>query len=215
MPSAKWMQITAIDGSKLVVAIPPGYRKYLVASKLSSSKDHAKDDKELGTTVEDTNMMEDAAVVGGEMLTDSGSAQTQHAIDDGIAKMDVDTGDTILVGGTAGKSDQGKEKAGQRRASSSSLSSLSSLASLASLAPPASPASLASLPSPLVTSPDDPVSYTLTSLQSLETKILEVDGRIKNPGNGNSWKAMRAKRDNQDMGTLWEMREEYYVRNYS
>ena len=46
--------------------------------------------------------------------------------------------------------------------------------------------------------------------QALSTKILEVDGRVKNPPNGNAWKDFRCKRDNQDMGSLFEIRQDYY-----
>ena len=49
------------------------------------------------------------------------------------------------------------------------------------------------------------------SLQALENKIIEVDGRVTNPPNGNAWKCIRCLRNNQDRGSLWEMREEYFV----
>ncbi|PTU18787.1 hypothetical protein P175DRAFT_0484317 [Aspergillus ochraceoroseus IBT 24754] len=48
---------------------------------------------------------------------------------------------------------------------------------------------------------------------ALSAKILEVDGRVKNPPNGNAWKEIRSYRDNQDMGTLWEIRQAWYVKN--
>ena len=63
---------------------------------------------------------------------------------------------------------------------------------------------------------DPPIIFTIegpqNGPQALEKKILQVDGRIENPPNGNAWKVIRCKRDNQDMGSLWEMREEFYVR---
>ena len=61
---------------------------------------------------------------------------------------------------------------------------------------------------------DDTVLHEVTSLSQLEVKILEVDGRLNlneiRPSI-NPWKALRAKRNNQDLGSLFEMREEFYV----
>lgn len=57
---------------------------------------------------------------------------------------------------------------------------------------------------------EDFVTELMTGPQGLSTKILEVDGRIKNPPNGNAWKDFRCKRNNQDMGSLFEIRQDYY-----
>ncbi|EER29979.1 hypothetical protein CPC735_012970 [Coccidioides posadasii C735 delta SOWgp] len=47
---------------------------------------------------------------------------------------------------------------------------------------------------------------------SLHNKILEIDGRIKNPPNGNAWKDFRCYRNNQDIGSLWDIRQSWYLR---
>ena len=61
---------------------------------------------------------------------------------------------------------------------------------------------------------DDAVIYEISTLSQLEVKILEIDGRLNlnevRPSI-NPWKALRGKRNNQDLGTLFEMREEFYV----
>ena len=61
---------------------------------------------------------------------------------------------------------------------------------------------------------DGVVIHEISSLSQLEVKILEIDGRLNlnevRPSI-NPWKALRGKRSNQDLGTLFEMREEYYV----
>lgn len=51
------------------------------------------------------------------------------------------------------------------------------------------------------------------TLNSLESKILDVDGRIssKDAPSSSTWRALRARRNNQDLGSLFEMREEYFV----
>jgi hypothetical protein len=51
----------------------------------------------------------------------------------------------------------------------------------------------------------------ITLPTGLTLKMLEVDGRVK-PTNGNAWKEIRCFRDNQDMGTLWEVRQSWYVK---
>ena len=52
---------------------------------------------------------------------------------------------------------------------------------------------------------------TVSNAQALENKILELDGRVKKPPHHNAWKVFRCQRDNQDLGSLFEVREEYFV----
>lgn len=47
----------------------------------------------------------------------------------------------------------------------------------------------------------------IQGLTSLASRIIEVDGRITDIPNGNAWKEFRAYRNNQDMGSLWEVRQ--------
>ncbi|KAL2007345.1 hypothetical protein VTN00DRAFT_8783 [Thermoascus crustaceus] len=47
---------------------------------------------------------------------------------------------------------------------------------------------------------------------ALANKILQVDGRITNPPNGNAWKEFRCYRNNQDMGSLWEVRQAWFLK---
>ncbi|KAL2871345.1 uncharacterized protein BJX67DRAFT_342030 [Aspergillus lucknowensis] len=69
-------------------------------------------------------------------------------------------------------------------------------------------------PSPSVTSEesDEIIVRDIQGPTALTLKMLEVDGRVK-PTNGNAWKEIRCFRDNQDMGTLWEVRQAWYVKN--
>ena len=59
---------------------------------------------------------------------------------------------------------------------------------------------------------EGPATVTVAFPQVLEARIIEIDGRFTGVRVNNAWKVIRCKRDNQDMGSLWEMREEYYVR---
>lgn len=53
------------------------------------------------------------------------------------------------------------------------------------------------------------------SLHTLEQKILEVDGRRKGEPRANAWRTFRCKRGTEDIGTLWDMREDYYKRKHA
>lgn len=46
----------------------------------------------------------------------------------------------------------------------------------------------------------------------LSGKIIEIDGRISHVPHGNAWKSFRCYRDNQDIGSLWEVRQAWYLR---
>ncbi|XHF96794.1 hypothetical protein AWENTII_000412 [Aspergillus wentii] len=48
---------------------------------------------------------------------------------------------------------------------------------------------------------------------SLEMKMIAIDGRIGHIPNGNAWKEFRCYRNNQDMGSLWEIRQAWFIRN--
>ena len=65
---------------------------------------------------------------------------------------------------------------------------------------------------------DGVIMFETGVLSNLEIKILEIDARpnLKEVRPSiNAWKAFRGKRSNQDLGTLFEMREEFYVWKYS
>ena len=65
---------------------------------------------------------------------------------------------------------------------------------------------------------DDVIMFETGVLSNLEIEILEIDARpnLKEIRPSiNAWKAFRGKRSNQDLGTLFEMREEFYVWKYS
>lgn len=64
---------------------------------------------------------------------------------------------------------------------------------------------------------EDTIHITASTLNSLESQIIDIDGRTsaKDVPAHNSWKAMRGKRNNQDLGSLFDMREEYFVRKDS
>lgn len=58
---------------------------------------------------------------------------------------------------------------------------------------------------------EDVVLFTADNVRALEDKIIELDGRTTNLHHHNAWKCIRCQRNNQDLGSLFEVREEYYV----
>ena len=60
---------------------------------------------------------------------------------------------------------------------------------------------------------EDVILVTVTTLTELERHMCAIDARCEMQGwrSINSWKAMRAKRDNQDMGSLFDIREDFYI----
>lgn len=61
---------------------------------------------------------------------------------------------------------------------------------------------------------EDIVEHRIYNVQMLEDKILKLDGRIKNPPHTSAWRSFRCQRNNQDMGSLYEIREQYWVWNH-
>ena len=52
----------------------------------------------------------------------------------------------------------------------------------------------------------------ISTPHSLVSKILEIDGRMKGARTANAWKEIRCYRRNQDMGSLWDVRQAWYFR---
>lgn len=67
-------------------------------------------------------------------------------------------------------------------------------------------------PCSATTAPLEIEIHNIAGPNALMKKILETDGRVKNPPNGNAWKEIRCYRNNQDMGSLWEVRQAWYVK---
>ena len=55
------------------------------------------------------------------------------------------------------------------------------------------------------------VQTTINSLAELERHIVVVDERYKGNISGSAWKCIHVKRDNQDIGSLFDIREEAYA----
>lgn len=60
---------------------------------------------------------------------------------------------------------------------------------------------------------EDDILHSISNLSQLEHKIVDIDGRFnsKDIGIQNTWKNFRGIRNNQDLGSLFEMREDFFV----
>lgn len=61
--------------------------------------------------------------------------------------------------------------------------------------------------------PDEVIVHDITVPQKLIGHILAVDGRAKGKRTANAWQEFRCYRKNQDMGSLWDVRQRWYLRN--
>lgn len=56
------------------------------------------------------------------------------------------------------------------------------------------------------------IQFTISTLFPLEKKIIEIDGRLPSTTRtASTWRDIRCRRNEQDMGSLFEMRDEYYA----
>ncbi|KAL9630856.1 MAG: hypothetical protein Q9204_004507 [Flavoplaca sp. TL-2023a] len=56
------------------------------------------------------------------------------------------------------------------------------------------------------------IQFTISTLFPLEKKIIEVDGRLPpTTRTASTWRDIRCRRNEQDMGSLFEMRDEYFA----
>lgn len=69
---------------------------------------------------------------------------------------------------------------------------------------------------PAVVSQDEDILHSILTLTQLEHKITDTDGRFKSKElhPQNTWRNFRGIRNHQDLGTLFEMREEFYVHKH-
>ena len=60
---------------------------------------------------------------------------------------------------------------------------------------------------------EDDILHSISNLSQLEHKIVDIDSRFnsKDIGIQNTWKNFRGIRNNQDLGSLFEMREDFFV----
>ena len=124
---------------------------------------------------------------------------------DGPAERGGDEAIPIISEDSNGDNKTGGSKAGELNGSHAPCTGI------INLEPLSSPASSSSQLSDIPPDVDDVILVTITALQALENKIVATDGRLGKTVDGNAFKHIRVKRDNQDIGSLFEIREDWYT----
>ncbi|KAL8791661.1 MAG: hypothetical protein Q9195_005744 [Heterodermia aff. obscurata] len=199
----KDVKIVEIDGTTMTFAIPPAQLKY--ARRLAPDEDS--DEKPKNGEIDDTP--------AAEKIAESNNADDNDAKD--IKAKSNNAEDTKVMNDTA---EDNKIENDNGEAKSSDLNEIEGKratprpcdADAPSMASP-SPAPSSQL-SDIPPDVDDVILASITTLQALEDKIVTIDGRLGKKVDGNAFKSIRVKRDNQDLGSLFEIREEWYVYKY-
>ncbi|KAJ6088442.1 hypothetical protein N7486_009703 [Penicillium sp. IBT 16267x] len=63
-----------------------------------------------------------------------------------------------------------------------------------------------------VNKPEEVIVHDISMPQALIGHILAIDGRAKGNRTANAWKEIRCYRNNQDMGSLWDVRQRWYFK---
>ena len=226
------MKIVAADGKALTLAIPPGRRKYSRRMFQSATSMDSKGDvnatvadegeRRLGdtdggtgathvvtdTTIKDVGAAETSEKCDGapaiEELTKNGTKTLDTEV--AIATQPDDTDAPVALsseGPDGGASDNLRENKTNGFTASEMITQVGT-----SIQANGGHASSSGL-----TEEDEDILRTISSLTDLENKIIDIDGRLssKDTPVQNAWKNFRGIRDNQDLGSLFEMREEFYV----
>lgn len=180
-------QIIKIEGKAVTVAIPPGQLKY------ARGLDLEKPDEQAATRANIAEQSDAGSLEGSSKATASPSKanlSTTHEI--------VQDAETPIK--TRSRNLKDRED----------LSGRSLTLHSAQDSPLTTPAH-----SPITPASTKPIhsatTFTLTGMHALEKKILALDGRHPNGRTPNTWRAVRCYRNEQDLGSIFEMRDHYYA----
>lgn len=70
---------------------------------------------------------------------------------------------------------------------------------------------LSTSPAPPVNESREIIIDNIVSPSMFAAKIIQVDGRVGHYHNANPWKEIRCYRNNQDMGSLWDVRQAWFL----
>lgn len=185
-------QIIKIEGKTVTVAIPPGQLKY------ARGLDLGKLDGQQAATRANTAELPDAGnLEGSSKVTTSSSKANLPATHENVqdAETPIKTHSQILK--------DREDLLGDSPALHSAQDS-----------PLTTPAQSPITPTP-TTSAQSAIAFTLTGMHALEKKILALDGRHPNGRTPNTWRAVRCYRNEQDLGSIFEMRDHYYAFKHS
>ena len=232
---ANVLQIVKLDGKTLTFAIPPGQRKYsrhMFESKVSEdTKAEAKSattggDEDSSTNVHDrlgTDLLVPNTETNGDEATEASTNRDGSLITEEVPKTSTPPGgsrdaafvldknidepnaaeDTVSENNGVKANNGGPDDATPQAAAPEEEQPNGE-------SPPTNRAQSSALASQEA---EDDVLHSVSSLTQLEHTIIDIDGRFKSKDLAvqNAWKNFRGIRDNQDLGSLFEMREEFFV----
>ncbi|KAL9611259.1 MAG: hypothetical protein Q9167_004085 [Letrouitia subvulpina] len=181
-------QIIKIEGKAVTVAIPPGQLKY------ARGLDQGKLDGQQAATGANTAGLPEA----GNLEASSKSTSSKSRINPPATHEIVQNAKTLIKAHSQNLKDREALSDDSRPLHSAEDSSLTT--------PTRSPTTSTS-----TTSAHSTVTFTLTGMHALEKKILAIDGRHTNGRTPNTWRAVRCYRNEQDLGSIFEMRDQYYT----
>ena len=233
---ANTVKIVKVDGKELTFAIPPGQRKY--SRRMFESKNPGDTepgakaaitdgDKQPPTGVDSksdaTQVVADTEANGGEVVEGSQegegalvikeTAENNNLRDDSKAQEaeltledktdEIDAVETTIPEDTEAKADRPKENGIHESTMSEEIYPNGASART-------NGGHSSTLPT---LQEEEDVLHSISILTQLENKIVDVDGRFnsKDIATQNTWKSFRGVRKMQDLGTLFEMREEFFV----
>ncbi|RAL08321.1 uncharacterized protein BO97DRAFT_354313, partial [Aspergillus homomorphus CBS 101889] len=185
----KEARIVKIEGANLTFAVPPGQRVFLSTAPAPTTDATSPNDCERSTNNTETTGITNTngQHEDGKTILGSGPGPNAQGIEAGSArkrKSDVELPDS-------------KRQCSELQANSATCHLDPEITAL-------------TLDQPQGV--EEIILPNIQGLGALASKITEIDGRITKRPNGNSWKEFRAYRHNQDMGSLWELRQAWFVR---
>ena len=231
------MKIVRVDGKALILAIPPGQRKYSRRMFESvASGDIGTEAKATVAEIDEQRLKDgysstgaahapiDTPTNGDEASDVSGKRDRARKIDrsvendnplrgskvQGPDNVPVDETDEVDAASSGNPEDAGSEEKDKlpNNHTNGSTASEGNIPNGVSVQTSVGPSS-----APTLREEHEDLLRSVSSLNQLEQKIVEIDGRM-NPKEipvQNVWKNFRGIRNNQDLGSLFEMREDFYV----
>ena len=222
-PQLTTWKVVKVDGKALTFAIPPKQRKYSRRMFGSVHSGDAELDHETSMAGDDKRPLVDAdckpgaaqvdvdtktngdEASEGEKTAEYGDVPDSNMAQDAELTPQTETGNDPAE---AVNIDDNQVEANEKPQEDANLEQKAS-EEISEEAP--AQTSSGELPTPAVQEED--VLHSISVLTQLENKIVDIDGRFnsKEIATQNTWRSFRGIRNNQDLGTLFEMREEFYV----
>ncbi|KAL8768860.1 MAG: hypothetical protein Q9209_005041 [Squamulea sp. 1 TL-2023] len=231
----KECKIMKIDGKAVTFAIPPGQLKFARrfdpplefrpdqenTQQLSDIPSRTADASDGDTTMQENSSIVETSRTGSEPTSLADRSKL-------LCNVDISEKDTQMEEGSTQPNVTGEDYSRPSAATTTGeieeepeIPAAPSTPDLASAMPAEanigkaaqSPTSLTHTePSTLTEQNYDAIYYTISTLWSLEKKIIQIDGRV-NPDSrtASAWRDIRCLRNEQDLGSLFEMRDEYYA----